>query len=167
MDFLSVTRKHICYICVVSIFFVAPGCSYPSKHMRQGGCLLGSHKSYFYDWTRDTARITLGTHPVVIIFMFPFALIMLPLSIVIDTFELPADIWMESQFQNECSKWMENPRNACEEYRQATTEKNTIGNTSADNPTDRIPVCLLEKRSRSSDTPSGIPIPPQPLPASK
>ena len=39
-------------------------CVYPERHTKQGKCLNGSHRLYYYEMTRDTAYLSFGVHPV-------------------------------------------------------------------------------------------------------
>lgn len=148
MHFLTFRKNLVCSIGIASFLCFMEGCTYPPKHLKQGECLSGSHQTYLYNWTRETAHVTLGIHPVVSIMMLPVAFVMLPLSLVVDTVTLPTDIWRESLFHRECANWMENPATLCEEYRQdSITQQQATGNTAPDDPTTRIPICIFEKRS--------------------
>ena len=89
--------------------------------------------------------------------MFPFALIMLPLSIAVDTIRFPADIWMEARFHSECSTWMEDPNLTCDEFRTDSINKQqAMRSPATDDPTNRIPVCLFKKESAQKGFPANV-----------
>jgi hypothetical protein len=157
MYFFLSTKKLQTYLSVFTILSLLHGCSYPDKHVKQGECLNGSHRSYFYEMTRTISRVSFGPHLVVSIMLFPFALIMLPLSVAIDTIRLPVDIWMEARFHSKCSTWMEDPNLTCEEFRTDSINKQqAMRSTGPDDPTDRIPVCLCKKEPAQKGFPANV-----------